>query len=134
MLLVLKTFWSAIFVLLFFCHDFHECHFVLKFSKHTKHLSKFTAETIQNILIFFNYFLILLFIRVHLNLGPNRTFDLRAHLHIKDKQNNLLPQTHSRAPHNLRNLVHGWERSPFCMVVKMGMGRPGPACGPKANM
>lgn len=38
-MLLLKIFWSAL-----FCHDFHKCHFVLKFVKHTKRLSKFITK------------------------------------------------------------------------------------------
>ena len=54
-MLVLKTFWGADFV--FFRHAFHECWFVLKLCKHTKHLSKLTKTKFQNFLnLFTKYF------------------------------------------------------------------------------
>ncbi|XBI56764.1 hypothetical protein VPH35_038295 [Triticum aestivum] len=39
-LLFLKLFWSID----FFCHDFHECHFVMKICKHRNILSKVTRK------------------------------------------------------------------------------------------
>ena len=39
-------------LILFFCHGFHECHFVLNYGKHIEHLSKFRKK-IHNIFTLF---------------------------------------------------------------------------------
>ena len=43
-------------LILFFCHDFHECHFVLKFCKHAKFCQSLQPKKSDFFILFTNFF------------------------------------------------------------------------------
>lgn len=51
----------------FFCHALHGCDIMMKICKQLKVMSKFIIKKIQNFLNVFDFFKILLFMRVHLS-------------------------------------------------------------------
>ena len=58
-------------VLICFFHDLHECRFMMKSFKHTKHLSKFAKKTVFNCFDIWN---LLVIPRAHLSSGAERAF------------------------------------------------------------